>query len=92
MPEIISSYLADFLSLFIVNTIILWLIRVIKSNNKLELQPEMVLLSFLLFSVFFEFYLPAVNEYYHRDYLDVLCYAISAIGFLVWRKKHASLK
>lgn len=90
MPEIVSSYLADLLSLFIVNTVVLWGIRRVKSDNNLELKPEMVILSFILFAVFFEFYLPTVNEYYHGDYLDIACYAIGAFGFLLWRRKPTS--
>lgn len=92
MPEFVTSYLADLLSLFIVNTFILWVIRLVKSNQNLELHNEMVLLSFILFSAFFEFYLPAVNEYYHRDYLDIALYAISAFGFILWRRKQRLLK
>lgn len=92
MPEIVTSYLADILSLFIVNTVVLWLIRLIKANKSLELQPKMVIISFLLFTVFFEFYLPAVNEYYHRDYLDIVCYGLSSLGFIVWRRNASGLK
>lgn len=87
MPEIITNYLADLLSLFIVNTVILWILRIIKSNKKIELKPEMVIASFLMFSVFFEFYLPSINNYYYLDYLDVLCYLTSALSFLFWRKR-----
>ena len=92
MPEFVTSYLADLLSLFIVNTVVLWGIRLVKSNKKLELQPEMIIISFVLFAGFFEFYLPAVNEYYHRDYLDIACYAIGALGFILWRRKQNVLK
>lgn len=92
MPEIVTSYLADLLSLFIVNTVVLWVVRQVKSKENLELKPEMVVLSFILFAVFFELYLPAVNEYYHRDYLDIACYAIGAFGFILWRRKQRVLK
>lgn len=92
MPEIATSYLADLLSLFIVNTIILWFLRLIKSNKKLELKTAKVIVSFVLFSVFFEFYLPAVKDYYQKDYWDILCYAISAFGFLLWRRKQSLIK
>ena len=92
MPEFITSYLADLLSLFIVNTVVLWLIRLIKSNNSLEIKPGMVIISVVLFSVFFEFYLPAVNDYYHRDYLDIACYTLSGSGYVMWRRKQVFLK
>jgi hypothetical protein len=92
MPEIVTSYLADVLSLFIVNTFILWIIRFIKANKSFELQPEMVIISFLLFTGFFEFYLPVVNDYYHRDYLDIVCYGLSSFGFIVWRRNARMLK
>jgi hypothetical protein len=92
MPEFVTSYVADLLSLFIVNTFVLWLIRLVKSNKNLELTPLMIFLSFILFTGFFEFYLPTVNGYYHRDYLDIACYGISAFGFILWRRKKRSLK
>jgi hypothetical protein len=92
IPEIVTSYLADLLSLFIVNTAVLYLIRLIKANKSLELKPEMILISFLLFTGFFEFYLPVVNKYYHRDYLDIVCYAISSFGFIFWRRNAHRLK
>jgi hypothetical protein len=92
MPEFVTSYLADLLSLFIVNTVVLWVMRLIQSNNNLELKPAMVILSFILFTGFFEFYLPGVNEYYHRDYADIVCYAIGAFWFILWRRKQRVLK
>jgi hypothetical protein len=92
MPEFVTSYLADLVSLFIVNTVVLWLIRLVKSDKNLELNPEMVILSFILFAGFFEFYLPVLDEYYHRDYLDIACYAIGAFGFILWRRNQRALK
>lgn len=90
MPEIITSYLADLLSLFIVNTLILWIIRKIKGDNQIELAWQMVFLSLVLFTFFFEVLLPRYNSYYQADILDVLCYTLSAIGFLSWRKQLAN--
>lgn len=92
MPELVTSYLADLLSLFIVNTVVLRLIRLVQSNNSLEIKPRMVIISIVLFSGFFEFYLPAVNDYYHRDYLDIACYSISGFGFIMWRENQVYLK
>jgi hypothetical protein len=87
MPEFITSYLADLLSLFLVNTVITWIIRTIKSDKYYELNPAMVVLSFVMFSLFFELYLPSVNYYYKTDFWDIFCYALSAFGFLFWRRK-----
>jgi hypothetical protein len=85
-PELISNYLADLLSIFLVNTFALWIIRKIKKSPQLEFPISMVLISVLMFLVFFEFILPQQNPIYVYDPWDILCYAISGAGYIFWRR------
>lgn len=89
LPLFITNYLADLLSLFIVNTIALWIIRKAKSLPNYELPWWMVLTSVLLFSFYFEWYLPKMSTTYIADKWDVLCYFLSGIGFFTWRKYYS---
>ncbi|PWH85098.1 hypothetical protein [Brumimicrobium oceani] len=86
-PVLISSYLADLLSIFLVNTFTLWCIRKIKNRPSLELPPILVLFSVVMFSVFFEFILPQKSSLYIYDPWDILCYAISGVAYIFWRRK-----
>lgn len=86
-PLWISNYLADLLSIFLVNTVALWLIRKIKVKPNLEFSQHLVLLSIVMFSVFFEFYLPLKSTIYVYDAYDIVCYFISGVGFVIWRKE-----
>lgn len=86
-PVLVSSYLADLLSIFLVNTFTLWCIRKIKNRPSLELPPTMVLFSVIMFSVFFEFILPEKSPIYIYDPWDILCYVISGLAYIFWRRK-----
>ena len=85
-PVLVSNYLADLLSIFLVNTFALAVIRKIKRAPLLELPVAMVILSVVMFSVFFEFILPQQNPIYVYDPWDIFCYAISGEGYVLWRK------
>jgi len=86
LPLFITNYLADLLSIFLVNTFTLWAIRKIKNKPNLELPIHLVLLSVIMFSVFFEFILPLRSPVYVYDPLDILCYFISGIAYVLWRR------
>lgn len=86
-PVFISNYLADLLSIFLVNTFALWVIRKVKNKPQLELSVPLVFLSVIMFSIFFEFILPQKSSIYVYDPWDVLCYAISGAGYVLWRRK-----
>ncbi|MDX1650914.1 MAG: hypothetical protein R3277_00360 [Brumimicrobium sp.] len=85
LPEVITSYLSDLLSLFIVNTVALSLIRKIKGNDHIELSVPVITFGFITFTVFFEYVMPRTDPYYIHDTMDVLCYGMSSLAFLVWR-------
>lgn len=86
-PVLVSNYLADLLSIFLVNTFTLWGIRKVKNKPNLELPPYLVLLSVLMFSVFFEFILPQKSPIYVYDPWDILCYFISGTAYVLWRRR-----
>jgi len=86
LPVFITSYLADLLSIFLVNTFALWIIRKMKNSPKLEVPIAMVFLSVIMFSVFFEFFLPQQSPQYVYDPWDILCYFISGTAYVFWRR------
>lgn len=86
MPELITNYFADLLSLFLINTFVLFLIRKIVTEPTFELSPGMVVISLVLITVIFEIIQPAVNSYFVADPIDVICYGLSATLYLIWRK------
>ena len=85
-PLFISNYLADLLSIFLVNTFTLWCIRKIKRRPNLELPISLILMSVVMFSVFFEFVLPLKSPVYIYDPWDMLCYFISGVAYILWRR------
>lgn len=86
-PLLISNYLADLLSIFLVNTFTLWSVRKIKNKPSVELPIYLVFLSIVMFSIFFEFILPNKSSNYVYDFWDIVCYAISGAGYILWRKR-----
>ena len=87
MPVFIRNYLSDFLCLFLVNTIVLSVVRKIKGDNTIDLTVLHLLFSLLVFSVTFEFILPNRNgELYTRDWLDVVMYTLGLLLYYFWRK------
>ncbi|PKR79724.1 hypothetical protein CW751_13445 [Brumimicrobium salinarum] len=85
-PLFVSSYLADLLSIFLVNTFALAIIRKVQNKPNLEFPPLLVLLSIAMFSLFFEFYLPSQSTIYVQDPWDILCYFISGGMYVLWRR------
>jgi hypothetical protein len=86
LPEFVTNYLADLSSLFLINTITLFLLRKLFRSSKLELSLGMIGASFVLISLFFEVIFPQHAAYYVADANDILCYAISATAYFFWRK------
>lgn len=86
MPALITSYLADILSLFLINTLVLFILRKIYSKPNLELSVGMIVISIILITLIFEVIQPMINEYFVADPIDLLCYLISGSLYYVWRK------
>jgi hypothetical protein len=85
-PVFISNYLADLLSIFLVNTFTLWSLRKIKKRPSLELPIYLVILCIVMFALFFEFILPQKNPMHVYDIWDILCYLISGVAYIFWRR------
>lgn len=86
LPETVTSYFADLVSLFLINTFILFVMRKRFRNPEFELPISMVTLSLILISVVFEVVQPAISKNYVADPIDIVCYAISAISYIFWRR------
>ena len=90
MHPIIRNYWADFCCLFIVNSISLSIMRVVKRNYTLELSRAQLVFSLLLCALLFEIILPRFNESYTSDVWDVVAYFFGLFLFYFWRKRDAS--
>lgn len=76
---LVQSYLDDLLCFPILLTIGLAMYRTVWPGYRLtawHIWPTVV-----LFSVYFEWYLPAVNSGFTADALDVMMYALGALAF-----------
>lgn len=89
MPEFVTSYLADLLSLFLINTSVLYLLRKIYKKSELELPLGFVIVSFILITLVFEVIQPIINNYFIADPIDIVCYLISASSYYLWRMSRA---
>ena len=81
MPSWITSYVNDFLCMPLVLFICLKTVQYIKKDTTipLPLMPILVLTSF--YAIYFEGYLPGVEERYTADWVDVIMYFCGALVF-----------
>ena len=89
-PKIIRNYYADLVALPIMLSIILTILRHLKSEKNLVLSKYKVFVAFIYLSVVFEFILPYFSLRYTRDYYDVVAYAIGASIFYFYQKLYLS--
>lgn len=75
------AYLDDLLCLPVVCGLALTAMRLIKGNPWYRLEFRHVLITFLLFSFWFEYYLPLQSEVYTADPLDLIAYALGGLFF-----------
>lgn len=90
MPKIIRNYYADLVALPIMLSIILTILRHLKSEKNLVLSKYKVFVAFIYLSVVFEFILPYFSLRYTRDYYDLLAYAFGASIFYFYQKLYLS--
>lgn len=81
LPTWVTSYLKDFLVIPIVSTISLHGVWWLKKNKAIRLNGFTILSIVILFSVYFEYYLPKISVRYTSDIWDVACYALGGIIF-----------
>ena len=86
MPELITSYYADLVSLFIINTAVLFVLRKAYCKPNYELPIVMVGFSLLAITLIFEWIQPKWSSHMVADPLDIVFYAVSAFSYVVWRK------
>ncbi|MGB0932919.1 MAG: hypothetical protein ACPGU5_01465 [Lishizhenia sp.] len=87
MHPILRNYWADFCCLFIINTIVLALIRKVKNQQQLELSVAQLVFSFLTCFLLFEVILPNYNTNYTSDFYDGIAYFLGLVLYYLWRKK-----
>ena len=87
LPKIIRFYVNDFLIVPIVLFLSLWIVRKLKSNNKLQLSIAQVLYVCALYAIIFEYWLPKFHPRYTADSIDVLLYFGSGVIFYFIQKQ-----
>lgn len=85
-PNWLTHYLNDFLCIPIVATICLHAVWRVKRNYMLRLKIGSILSLVVLFSVYFELYLPENTSRYTGDLIDVLCYIAGGGVFYGFQK------
>lgn len=85
-PDWVFFYLNDFLSIPIVATLGLHGVWLIKKDKSIRLKVFDVLSLVVLFSVYFEYYLPQKSHRYTGDIWDVACYAAGGVVFYILQK------
>ncbi|MDR0228720.1 MAG: hypothetical protein LBI72_06605 [Flavobacteriaceae bacterium] len=81
LPLWVNNYVNDFLTLPLVLTLGLYLIRKIKREHTLKLPLLLVLLTAFAYSIYFEWYLPQYHIRYTGDWWDCVMYFCGAIVF-----------
>lgn len=85
-PVWIFHYLNDFLTIPLVALACLHGVWQIKKDRSIRLNVFTVFSLVLLFSFYFEYYLPQQSQRYTGDIWDVFCYTLGGIVFLVLQK------
>lgn len=85
-PNWIFHYLNDFLVMPIVGLICLYAVWWVKRDRSIRLDVFSILTLVIIYSFYFEWYLPKHVERYTADVLDVVCYAAGGVVFYVLQK------
>lgn len=80
-PIWIFNYLNDFLTIPIVATICLHAVWFVKKDTTIRLNLFTIISLVIMFSVYFEYYLPMQSNRYTADVWDVVCYALGGLVF-----------
>ncbi|PQJ32481.1 hypothetical protein BST92_11320 [Nonlabens arenilitoris] len=82
----VYNHLNDLVVIPIVATIGLHAIWMVKKNRQLRVGIIGLLSLVMLYSLYFEYYLPLSNARYTSDFWDIVCYAAGAIIFYIAQK------
>lgn len=80
-PDWVFFYLNDFLAIPIVATICLHAVWLVKKDRSLRLGPVSIISLVVMFSVYFEYYLPRQSYRHTGDPWDLVCYALGGLVF-----------
>lgn len=81
LPRWIRFYVNDFICMPIVLTICLKAVHLLKKDTVIRLSLFPILSLTLIYSIYFEMYLPTVEPRYTADILDVLMYFSGSLLF-----------
>ncbi len=81
LPVFFTSYADDLLVVPFTLGLVLIVVRWIKKESEVQLPFYLVVICVVVFSVYFEFYLPYQDERFTSDLVDALCYLIGGVFF-----------
>ena len=87
IPNWTVFYVNDFLCMPIVLSLCLAAVRLIIRNENRFVPLPIVLALTTYFALFFEWFMPQINERYSADVIDVILYFLGAILFFIFQKK-----
>jgi di/tricarboxylate transporter len=85
-PRWIFQHLNDFLTIPIVATICLHVIWAIQKDRTIRLSIITIFSLVVLFSLYFEYYLPRQSHRYTADTWDIFCYFLGGIVFYFFQR------
>lgn len=85
-PNWIFFYLNDFLVIPIVGFICLHVFWFLKKDKTIRINTFLIFTLVVIYSVYFEVYLPKYSERYTADFWDVICYILGGITFYILQK------
>lgn len=92
LPVFFSSYMNDLLCMPVVLSICLFIIQKIKKQKDLKISFFSAFSLAVLYSVYFEIYLPEVTTRYTSDIVDVFLYFTGALIFWLVQRSEISQK
>lgn len=83
-PLVFKYYLGDLICMPIVLSVVLIGMSLVYSGRYSHLSVFQIALATFLFSVYFEYILPSVDEIYVQDPFDIICYCIGGFVFALF--------
>lgn len=81
LSTFINNYLNDFLFVPIVLSLIQFLVRKIKNNKQFKIPTSAIIMIVIYYSLYFEYFMPKLNQRYTADLFDVLMYILGGLFF-----------
>src|SRR5690625_3969018 len=87
MHRFLTSYLKDFLCISIIATAGLHVVWFLKKDKSIRLNAFTLISLVLMYSIYFEYFLPKHSNFYVADWMDVICYSLGGLIFYILQKK-----